>query len=150
MHVWKSLNIRMKETTTLHSIAYFTKIQKTHTCIAYFNKRKWQLKRLTFLSPLKFHYLLKILWERSSILRIAEDTMSTDMCGFPVFQISSVYKSLHSCRGDWKESQSWCWIGTQNICKLFIYRNAKVTTWVKNNCMFLSCQVRVSEWIHTL
>ena len=38
MYVWKSLNIQMKETTALHFIAYFTKTQKTHTCIAYFNK----------------------------------------------------------------------------------------------------------------
>ena len=26
-------------------------------------------------------------------------------------------QSSHSCRGDWKESQSWCWIGTRNTCK---------------------------------
>ena len=27
--------------------------------IAYFKKKKWQLKKLIFLSPLKFQYLLK-------------------------------------------------------------------------------------------
>ena len=41
------------------------------------------------------------------------------------FQISSIYKSSHSCRGDWKESQSWSWIGTRNTCKLFFYGDAK-------------------------
>ena len=39
----------------------------------------------------------------------------------------------HSCRGDWKESQLWCWIRTQNTCKLFFYGNTRVITWVKNS-----------------
>ena len=37
------------------------------------------------------------------------------------FQISLVYKLSHLCKGDWKNSQSWCWIGTPDTCKLFFY-----------------------------
>ena len=49
------------------------------------------------------------------------------------FQIYSVYKSSHSCRCDWKEIQSWCWIGIWNTCKLFFYWDARAVTWVKNS-----------------
>ena len=40
---------------------------------------------------------------------------------------------VYSFRGDWKESQLWYWIGPRNTCKLFLYGDAKVITWVKNN-----------------
>ena len=26
------------------------------------------------------------------------------------------------CRGDWKGSQSWCWIRARNACKLFFMK----------------------------
>ena len=47
------------------------------------------------------------------------------------FQINSVYKSPRSCRGDWKESQSWFCIWTRNTSKLFFYGDARVITWMK-------------------
>ena len=42
------------------------------------------LKGLILLSSLQFQYLLKILSQLSIIVRLAEDTMSTKMCGFPL------------------------------------------------------------------
>ena len=47
--------------------------------------------------------------------------------------ISLVYRSSESCRGDWKKSQSGCWIGTLNTCKLSFYGDARAITWVKNS-----------------
>ena len=47
------------------------------------------------------------------------------------FQISSVYKLPRSDRGDWKESQSWCWIETRKTYELFFYGDAIVITWTK-------------------
>ena len=64
--------------TSLHT---FSKRKKYTHYIAYFKKRKRQLKRLTFLLSLQFQYLLKILSQRSSILGLPEDIMSIKMCG---------------------------------------------------------------------
>ena len=59
-------------------------------------------------------------------------------------QISSVYQSLRSCRDNWKDSQLWCWIGTQNTCKLFFCGDTKVLiTWVKNSFEKLDNKLRV-------
>ena len=43
---------------------------------------------VAFVDFLNFQYLLKILSERSSIIHLAEDTMSTRMCGFPLLQMT--------------------------------------------------------------
>ena len=64
-------------------------------------------------------------------------------CYYLWLQISSVFKSSYSCRGDWRESQSWCWIGTQNTCKLFLCWDAKVITWVENSLEKLDNELHV-------
>ena len=47
------------------------------------------------------------------------------------------------CRGDWKGSQSRCWLGVQNTCKLFSYGNARVLPRVKNSLEKLDNELHV-------
>ena len=47
------------------------------------------------------------------------------------------------CRGDWKGSQSWCWIGARNTFKRLFYGNARVLTRVKNSLEKLANELHV-------
>ena len=47
------------------------------------------------------------------------------------------------CRGDWKGSQSWCWIRARNTCKLCFYGNARVLTRIKNSLEKLDNELHV-------
>ena len=64
--------------------------------------------------------------DKSAVAIIWDDCVSKKIVGHAPLNWSKVAskflqltKSSHSCTGDWKENQSWCWIGTRNTCKLF-------------------------------
>ena len=78
----------MKETTVLHSIAYFLNTQKVHALHCKLQEEEMAVKVIDISFATQFQYLLRILLQRSSILRLAEDTMSVKMCGFPLFAMT--------------------------------------------------------------
>ena len=57
-------------------------------------------------------------------------------------------QSSHSCRGDWKESQSCCWIRTRNTCKLFFMEMLDLKcAWVTNSLKKLDNELHVKvKW----
>ena len=54
-----------------------------------------------------------------------------------------VYKSSRSWRGDYKESQSWFWIGTRNTSKLFFLWRLKSYNMDENNLEKLDNELHV-------
>ena len=63
------------------------------------------------------------------------------------FQINSVYKSSRSCRGDWKESQSWFWIWTRNTSKLFFLWRCKSYNMDENSLEKLDNELQVKKCV---
>ena len=102
-------SIAGKDVTTsryLRYLRYFLKTQKAQAfhCILLKNTKvqteesqeeEMAVKEIMILvSPLQFQYLLKILPQRSSILRLAEGTISTKMCGFPLLAMKCEFPSF--------------------------------------------------------
>ena len=98
---------------------------------------------------------MKILSQRSSIPCLTEDTLSTKICGFPLFETCEREEHENDSNAvaiiwddrvsknieehvllNWSKVaskfQSWCFIGSRNTCKLF-NGDAKIITWVKNS-----------------
>ena len=78
----------MKETTTLRFIVLFLKTQKAHVWHCILSEEKMAVKEINIPVATQIPILIKILSQCSSILRLAEDTMFTKMCGFSLFAMT--------------------------------------------------------------
>ena len=76
--------------------------------------------------------------DKGAVAIIWDDCVSKKIVGHVPLNSSKVASKFlqltnHHIRVEVTESQSWCWIGTRNTCKLFFHGDARVITWVKNS-----------------